>query len=97
MDDVEAKYGFYATRYLSAKDEEKAEFKCLAKLKKNRWLKTLKDDPEMPAMVHFEEIDRVDVFIWKGFGKGHCFYKMKDADEYGGHLDAKEIEIEAHA
>lgn len=96
MDDDEENYGFYTTRYVSARNEESAEFKCLAKLKKNKWLKSLRSDEQSPAMVHFEEIDEVKVKFWKLFGKGHCFYKMSLADEFGGHADSREVEIEAH-
>jgi hypothetical protein len=95
---VDKSYGFYTTRFVWAKDEEVAETKCLEKLKSDKWLSSLKSDDTNPAMVHFESIEKVKLkYPHLGFGKGFCLFEMAHADEFDGHENAREVEIEAHS
>ena len=88
--------GFYATRWINAKDASAAEVACLKRLKKSNDLReSFPPEKSKLAKVYFEEIEEIEESSER-FGGGYVFFNMSEADENGAHEDARSIEVEAN-
>ena len=89
--------GFYTTRYVRAKNPEDAESRCIRRLlKTDEYQQRRSGRKKGLAKIVFLEVGEANHQNRLAFGKGNVFFQMSDADEYGDHQVALEIELEAH-
>ncbi len=97
-EDGETLMGFYTTRFVRATNPKEAELKCLRLLRrKDEYGNKRNSGRKGSAKVYFLDITKAKRQSSFSFGKGNVFFRMIDVDENGEHLDALEIELEAHA